>query len=159
MRQTDRQRYPAPLVAALLVVSVGATPVPAVMASEEAPCLEEIEKYCNHLKPGEGILNCLREHERDLSSVCRDKLAANSRRLLEGQKICAKDIESFCRGVVPGGGRIYRCLNGHLDELTSNCRDIVSGWKKPAADQPAVKQDEQPAGKPAATSPAAPGAR
>ena len=146
MRYPYRNRCLMPMISAILL-STGSLPVPAVMAAETTPCLEEIEKYCNHVKPGEGILKCLQEHDKELSTVCRDKLEANSRKLLNAQQICSKDIETFCKGVVPGGGRILRCLSGHRDELAPECREIVSARRKPATDasKPVDKTEVKPA--------------
>ena len=150
MRYPYRNRCLMPMITAI-ILSTGSLSVPAVMAAETTPCLEEIEKYCNHVKPGEGILNCLREHDKDLSTVCRDKLEASNRKLLKEQQLCAKDIETFCKGVVPGGGRILRCLSGHRYELAPDCREIVSARSKTAAEasKPVDKPDAKPAEPPA----------
>ena len=39
---------------------------------------------------------------------------------------CRGDITSFCRRVVPGGGRLHRCLFENFDLLSRNCREKVS---------------------------------
>ncbi|MGD0231830.1 MAG: cysteine rich repeat-containing protein [Syntrophorhabdales bacterium] len=35
---------------------------------------------------------------------------------------CMGDIERYCRGVEPGGGRIGECLVLHKEELTPGCK-------------------------------------
>ncbi|MDF0644645.1 MAG: cysteine rich repeat-containing protein [Nitrospira sp.] len=35
---------------------------------------------------------------------------------------CAEDAKRHCKGVMPGGGRIIKCLRKHESELTSGCR-------------------------------------
>jgi hypothetical protein len=43
----------------------------------EGPCKAEVERYCEHEKPGGGrIQACLREHESDLSKLCVKGLRA-----------------------------------------------------------------------------------
>ncbi len=44
----------------------------------------------------------------------------------EARTACRSDYEQFCSGVMPGGGRIVACLNGHLDELRPACAEAVS---------------------------------
>src|SRR6516225_1161041 len=35
---------------------------------------------------------------------------------------CKHDVEAFCEGVQPGGGRIYKCLNEHKNEISNTCK-------------------------------------
>jgi Cysteine rich repeat len=44
---------------------------------------------------------------------------------------CAADIEKFCASIVPGGGRIARCLAANRKEVASAC--IESMLKAKAA--------------------------
>ena len=39
--------------------------------------------------------------------------------------ICADDIDKFCKGIKPGGGRLLNCLKSHETELTEVCRGKV----------------------------------
>jgi len=41
------------------------------------------------------------------------------------QAACKADYEKFCAGVMPGGGRIVKCLNEHLAELSPQCQQVV----------------------------------
>lgn len=95
-------------------------------AEEEMPCAEEIARHCKEVKPGGGrILNCLEEHQKELSDSCRKKLEGSKERLMEAQQACTGDMEKFCKDVQPGGGRILRCLREHTQELSSACRKIA----------------------------------
>ena len=37
------------------------------------------------------------------------------------QSRCQLDYHRFCRGVQPGGGRVYHCLGGNARELSLPC--------------------------------------
>ena len=111
------------LALSLLCVSAGQR---AYAVEQELPCAEEIAKYCKEVKPGGGrILNCLDEHQRELSVSCKTKLEEAKKRLMEAQQACTGDMEKFCKDVQPGGGRILKCLREHTQELSSACRKIT----------------------------------
>lgn len=38
------------------------------------------------------------------------------------KKACHNDYQSFCKGVMPGGGHIIACLKEHNDKLSADCR-------------------------------------
>ena len=104
-------------------------------------CSEEISKYCQGIKPGGGrLLACLKEREKELSTDCREKVAEIEKRLEEAKEICAGDTEKFCKGIQPGEGRIARCLNEHIQEISPNCREKVRGLKHKIAEKKPEKQ-------------------
>ncbi len=39
--------------------------------------------------------------------------------------VCAGDIQSFCPNVVPGGGRIVRCLAANEQSITPDCKTSI----------------------------------
>lgn len=41
--------------------------------------------------------------------------------LATGMAACSSDIEKWCKDVVPGQGRLGRCLHSHLAELSPSC--------------------------------------
>jgi hypothetical protein len=43
---------------------------------------------------------------------------------------CKADYEQFCRGTIPGGGRILRCLDEHYAQLGNACKKVVEGYRK-----------------------------
>lgn len=49
-------------------------------------------------------------------------------------RICYSDYQSFCAGVVPGGGRIIRCLADQAEKLNPVCREAVIGGTSCLAD-------------------------
>lgn len=123
MTRSPRRRLRVP--ALILAVSLA---LPAVAFSgipvEERPCMDELEKFCKDVKPGEGrIIKCLQEHDQELSAVCRDKLRSVLKRIDEAQQACGQDIATYCADVKPGGGRLIKCLSPHFNELTPVCRE------------------------------------
>ena len=101
-----------------------------VCASEARPCAEEITQFCKYIKPGGGrIIICLKNHENELTSVCKDKIQEIVKRVENAKRLCANDIEKFCKGVQEGEGRIAKCLGEHAPEVSAPCLEQVE-WVK-----------------------------
>ena len=43
---------------------------------------------------------------------------------------CMGDYEKFCKGTVPGGGRIIACLAKQSDKLTPACKNVLADAEK-----------------------------
>ena len=43
---------------------------------------------------------------------------------------CKADYDKFCRGTMPGGGRIIACLDKQHDHLAPACQKVVDAQKK-----------------------------
>jgi len=46
------------------------------------------------------------------------------------REACKADYQKFCDGVMPGGGRIKKCLNDNFSALSEPCRQVVAGAGK-----------------------------
>ena len=44
----------------------------------------------------------------------------------ELRKQCEADAKRLCHFVIPGGGRIFRCLESHNSDLSTGCRQALS---------------------------------
>ncbi len=47
---------------------------------------------------------------------------------------CAETVEKYCRDVVPGAGRVMKCLNDHRDDQSPFCRDWIAEQQKSLKD-------------------------
>jgi Cysteine rich repeat len=98
---------------------------------ETPPCADEIEKDCGEVKPGGGrIIACLKEHESELSALCKDKIEKVAERAKELERACAEDVERFCKDVQPGRGRIAKCLRERKSELSAVCTEKLAETRK-----------------------------
>jgi cysteine rich repeat protein len=100
-------------------------------ALAEDPCAADVRQFCPDVKAGSTrISSCLRENQARLSATCRGKLDADALRarkfIQEFGRACRSDMEQYCAGVEPGGGRVFGCLAQHQFELTSSCESEVS---------------------------------
>ena len=46
---------------------------------------------------------------------------------------CNEDYEKFCKGLMPGGGRVLNCLLKNTGQLKSQCKDLLSKLSSPGA--------------------------
>ncbi len=120
---------PIVVLAVSALVNLGA----AQAAEREHPraCRADVQKLCKGVQPGEGrVAMCLKEHEQELSSGCRDQIARARERGREWAEACKPDAEKFCKGVQAGQGRVASCLQEHEAELSGACRDKMAQAKR-----------------------------
>jgi hypothetical protein len=49
---------------------------------------------------------------------------------VEQRAACKADYDKFCKGTMPGGGRVLACLNKQHDQLSDGCKKVVDAQKK-----------------------------
>jgi hypothetical protein len=93
-------------------------------AGVTGPCDETVTQYCKEVTPGGGrILKCLNDHEDDQSISCKDWIEDQNKSLHELNAACTKEIVAVCNfPSAPDNLRIFRCLEGHYQGLSMDCR-------------------------------------
>ncbi|MBI3548254.1 MAG: hypothetical protein HY078_04285 [Elusimicrobia bacterium] len=109
-------------------------------AGGEDACRADAEKFCKDIKPGEGrIIKCLGEHREELSAGCKAKASEFKGKVQRSMEACKSDVDKFCKGIEPGGGRIVDCLKSHADQLSAPCKET---WKGKSQGMPKRKKSE-----------------
>ncbi len=62
--------------------------------------------------------------------LCTSGAAFSQEMTAEQRNACMGDYEKFCKGTMPGGGRIIACLAKSSDKLTPACRKVLADAEK-----------------------------
>jgi hypothetical protein len=65
-----------------------------------------------------------------LALLCACKTAFAQELTAEQRSACMGDYQKFCKGTVPGGGRIIACLAKSNDKLTAECQKVLADAQK-----------------------------
>ncbi len=109
------------VIIAMICFGVGAAQD--TFAQQRRPCSEDVAKFCKDVQPGGGAMaKCLKDHESELSQVCKEHISQMEQRVEDFKEACQSDAAKFCKDVKAGGGRILRCLKEHEAELSPACK-------------------------------------
>lgn len=103
---------------------------PSIMAESVflQECNKEQATFCAGIPNIKAkISQCLLENSDKLSDECKlqlKKYADQARSTSAGA--CKVDVGEHCRWVIPGGGRILKCLFKHEDKLSDSCRKALN---------------------------------
>ena len=102
-------------------------------------CREELNTYCKDVTPGEGrVLSCLYAFQDKVSPKCESAIYKSLEQL---QKIindqlyavnkCQDDLETYCKDIEPGEGRLLECLKSNEDKVSASCNQALTdiGYK------------------------------
>ena len=111
-----------------------------------AACGEDVQRFCVGVQPGGGrLVQCLLSHTGELSAACGDMIAASGRGGARIRATCDQDLQRFCVGVQPGGGRLVQCLSSRTSELSTACGNMIAaiqarkGTSNASAQSPATQ--------------------
>ena len=62
--------------------------------------------------------------------LCATQVASAQELTAAQRDACMGDYEKFCKGVVPGGGRIIACLAKESDKITPACKKVLTAAEK-----------------------------
>ena len=106
----------------LLAAVLAGASAPSPAQAEDA-CLADAKRLCSATPPGDGrVYYCLRSSWNQLSEGCQALLDWSQRRANEVTLDCQGDAFAYCQGVPTGQGRLYACLAGHRDQISSECK-------------------------------------
>jgi hypothetical protein len=90
-------------------------------------CADDVAKFCKGIGRGQGeVMQCLKEHQSELSSQCQARLQAMEKQLKGVSDACQSDVQRLCKDISPGGGRLAQCLKQHESELSSACKSELA---------------------------------
>jgi len=62
--------------------------------------------------------------------LCVSQAAFSQELTAEQRNACMGDYEKYCKGTVPGGGRIIACLAKSNDKLAPACKKVLADAQK-----------------------------
>jgi hypothetical protein len=135
-KEEKMKNYHSYSLAALVVGLLCISPVLDTHASaaDRGSCSKDIAKFCKDVKPGGGrILDCLKQHEKDLSAACKEQVTKREEKAEKSGELsqaCKGDVDKLCKDVKLGGGRILKCLKENESKLSAQCKATLAKTKE-----------------------------
>jgi hypothetical protein len=100
-----------------------------VISSSVHGCDEDIKQHCSGLGDNAPkIFMCLAAYEEHLSPACRDGILEAALSIKMGAEAldysvsaCEADVDTHCREVQPGEGRIVGCIKANESRVSKEC--------------------------------------
>jgi hypothetical protein len=97
----------------------------------DTPCADDVRKLCADVPAGQArVQACLKEHESEISSACREKIERLAQEIRTAAAVCRWDIGRLCSDVSPGDGRVLSCLQNRESDLSPECKSELENLKK-----------------------------
>jgi hypothetical protein len=124
---------PAALLAGLLTLAGSASAQQEAIA--RGACQADAQRLCAGVQPGHGrIATCLMDKHAELSPECTQELEQMRARAKGFAEACKSDIQKYCKGMRPGGGRLAKCLKDNQSKLSPACQEAF-GQARPKRDE------------------------
>jgi hypothetical protein len=112
-------------------------------AANRNPCSADMAQFCGSIPPGPNgmiaLMDCLEQHEKELSSACRDFEAGMGgprterseavREIMQFRRSCIGDMAKFCQDAGPMQGGMMKCLSEHENELSAPCSQSMKAMR------------------------------
>jgi hypothetical protein len=145
-RQGDKMKQSSSFYVLILAVGLfilGGAFAGDACAANENPCSADVARFCGNIAPGPAgmitLMDCLEEHEKELSTQCRDFEATmggprterreSVREKKEFRDRCIGDMAKFCQDASPTQGGMMKCLDEHENALSDPCRQSIKAMK------------------------------
>ena len=95
------------------------------LLAQDRPCVPDGQKLCPDVKPDDrsGMLQCLKDHEADLSDACKQRLQTFA------HEPCAGDVEKLCSDSDIGNKlKMLHCLKEHETALSDGCKERLNSF-------------------------------
>ena len=96
--------------------------------AQGGPCAADRQKFCKDVKGMPALMKCFDDHRASLSEDCqhhmqtaREQMQAKRRGASQFVQACGGDMQTLCKDVKPGGGRLLQCLESNRGKLSSPC--------------------------------------
>jgi Cysteine rich repeat len=101
-------------------------------------CRADAAALCPNVGRGDhhAVFQCLESQQDKLSAACKSELNEMRAHQEANKEACKPDVEKFCSGIAPGGGRIMQCLKQHESELSDACKAAEAKHHGPPPAQP-----------------------
>jgi hypothetical protein len=110
----------------IIMAILGSVPMAQGQDLSSSPCVDPAKQYCNNVIPGGGrIMQCLRQHENDLSIACKDWIASEYKKTENLIAVCRKESAQYCSAYGNDMAALAVCLNSNYDGLGMDCKDKI----------------------------------
>lgn len=113
-----------------LCLAVVSMPWVAAAQGPDVPgaCRADVQALCAEAQGAAQTMECLLDHQKEMSLACYDALKARLARQRTGDA-CRADVQRFCSGAAAGGGRVVGCLVDHQKEISDACYESLRRQK------------------------------
>lgn len=110
-----------------LMALVCAFLVHSALLAADNPCAADLEKFCAG-KEGMQRMKCMKKHEPELSTECKNFRDARTQNAKEVRAACKSDRIQFCANKKRKD--VMECMQANFEKLSETCRSEISKFRK-----------------------------